>query len=190
MAEVNWWGERLPLADFAYNTTLLNERAVELPVVWSWLRHGLRTLELGNVLGHYPGAPERTVVDRYETADGVDNRDVFDISGRWEQIVAISTVEHVRWDEGSEREAGGSQAAVEHLASLLEPGGRMLVTVPTGHNPPLDEWLLAGAGATRACTLVRTGSGKWVQTVEPVALPYGTVTKWAESVWIGEWGQT
>jgi len=176
----------LAYADFAYNTTRLNERAVELPVVWSWLQPGLRTLELGNVLGHYPGAPERTVVDRYEEAEGVDNRDVFDISDRWEQIVSVSTVEHVRWDEGSEREAGGSQAAVKHLASLLEPGGRMLVTVPTGHNAPLDEWLMSGAGTTRACTLVRDGDG-WVQTDEVQIMPYGLPPGWAGAVWIGEW---
>lgn len=187
MAEVNWWGNRLELADFAYNTTLLNERAVELPVVWSWLQPGLRTLELGNVLAHYPDAPERMVVDRYEEAGNVLNTDVFDISDTFEQIVAISTVEHVRWDE-PDRDPDGARAAVEHLVSLLEPGGRMLVTVPTGHHPELDRWLMTGAGTTRACTLVRTGSGRWVQTVEPVVLPYGTVTHWAESVWIGEWG--
>lgn len=187
MAEVTWWGERLPLADYAYNTTLLNERAVELPVVWAWMRPELRTLELGNVLGHYPGAPERTVVDRYEVAPGVQNIDVFDLTGTYEQIVAISTVEHIRWDEPGQREPGGSQVAVEHLLSLLARGGRLLVTVPTGHNAPLDEWLMDGAGTTRCCTLVRTGSGQWVQTASPVTLPYGTVTKWAESVWIGEW---
>ena len=181
-------GIELPYADFEYNTTRLNERAVELPVAWSWVDNsGLRTLEVGNVLAHYPWPPVRDVVDRWEVADGVDNKDVFDIEGEWDQIVSISTLEHVRWDEGAGREPGGSQAAVEHLRGLLSPGGRMLVTIPTGHNAPLDMWLAFGeTGAERCCTLVRDGDG-WVQTDEVQIMPYGLPPGWAGSVWIGEW---
>jgi hypothetical protein len=184
-----WWGREFPMADFAYNTTALNERAVELPIACWWLRNAAgRVLEVGNVLSHYyDSLPKRTVVDRYEGGDGVENIDVFEVTGEWNHIVSISTVEHVRWDEHP-REPGGGQAAVEHLQSVLSPKGRMLLTVPLGWNQPLDDWLLDGdTGVDRACTLVRQND-RWVQTERPLWRPYGATQPWAESVWVGEWG--
>ena len=181
-----YYGHVLAYADFEYNTTRLNERAIEIPIVRHWLQREGSILEVGNVLGHYPDAPESAVVDRWEQAPGVLNIDVFDVTGSWDQVFAISTVEHVRWDENP-REAGGSVAAIEHLRSVLAPGGRLIVTIPTGWNDPLDEWLAAGAtGADRACTLVRDGA-HWRQTSEIQILPYGGEAEWAESLWVGEW---
>lgn len=186
MTGFDWWEHSLEFSDYAYNTTALNERAVELSIVRHWLRFEDRTLEVGNVLSHYGIGPERTVVDRYEVAPGVVNKDVFDISGEWDQIVSISTLEHVRWDE-EPREPGRSVDAVLHLRGLLSARGRMLVTVPMGWNLPLDEWLLEGdTGCVRACTLIRDRGG-WSQTERPVSKPYGRSTSWAESVWVGEW---
>lgn len=176
-------GKPLDLFCHMYNCTWLNERGAELAVVRNWLGRG-SMLEVGNVLSHYDIAPPHRIVDRYEHGPGVENVDVFDVTGSFDQIVAISTLEHVRWDEDP-REDGGSQAALEHLRSLLAPGGRMLVTIPTGHNPPLDEWLLAGTGADRACTLVRDMTS-WRQTDEVEIRPYGLTQHWAEAVWIGE----
>jgi SAM-dependent methyltransferase len=177
----------LPLFDHPYNTTALNERAVEVPIAQQWLSDSGRTLEVGNVLGHYGIGPARRIVDRYEVADGVENVDVFDLTGEFDQIVSISTVEHVRWDEPTDREPGESAAAVQHLAGLLAPGGRMLVTAPTGWNAPLDGWLRSGqSGAARLCTVARR-DGVWAQTPNPVVLPYGVQDAWAAAVWIGEW---
>jgi SAM-dependent methyltransferase len=186
MEVFTYWGRVLEYADFEYNTTRLNERAVEIPIVRQWLDRQGSILELGNVLAHYPEAPERAVVDRWEHSAGVWNLDVFEVTGSWDQIFSISTVEHVRWDE-KPREPGGSVRAIEHLRSLLAPGGRLLVTVPTGCNPPLDEWLVSGeTGTDRACTLVRDGV-HWRQTSEVEIMAYGQEAGWAESVWIGEW---
>lgn len=186
MEVFTYWGHVLAYADFEYNTTRLNERAVEIPIVRSWLQREGSILEVGNVLAHYPEAPQRAVVDRWEEGGGVENIDVFDVAGAWDQIFSISTLEHVRWDE-KPREPGGSVAAIRHLRSVLAPGGRLLVTVPTGCNPPLDEWLAAGeTGVDRACTLVRDGA-HWRQTSEVQILPYGQAAGWAESVWVGEW---
>lgn len=184
----DWWGDEFTYAEFDYNTTRLNERAVELPIARQFLAGQVgRLLEVGNVLSHYyPELPQRAIVDRYEEGPGVSNIDVFTIDRSWDRIVSISTLEHVRWDE-SPREAGRAADAVVHLRDLLAPGGRMLVTIPLGWNRPLDDWLLEGAGGVlRACTMVRGGYG-WLQTEEPVWRPYGASQPWAESVWIGEW---
>lgn len=188
MGTFTWWGRPFRYHDHPYNTTALNERAVELPIAFRWLdqRQG-RGLEVGNVTGHYQPGRHR-VVDLHEHADGVDNVDVFDVEGVYDWVLAISTVEHVRWDPPEEQQPGGGLAAIWHLEGLLSPGGQMLVTVPLGHNPPLDAAILAGeTGAARACTFVRAAAGGWVQTAEPAHRPYGATTKWAESVWIGEW---
>lgn len=181
-----WWDRHLELFDHEYNTTRLNERAVEIPIALTWLADRVLAdgVEVGNVLSHY-GFPAHRVVDLYETGADVDNIDVFDLEGPFEWIVSISTLEHVGDDRG---DPSGPMRAIEHLESLLEPGGAMLVTIPGGHNRQLDDFLAGGAGTTRAATLVRSG-GSWVQTSVLQFFDYGSSTRWAESVWIGEWGQ-
>jgi hypothetical protein len=191
--DFRWRGRDLRLYFDMYNLTHLNERAVELAVVGAWAdRWAHHRLEVGNVVGHYDGLAAqlpRTVVDRYEQATGVINCDVFDIGGWWDEIIAISTMEHVRWDEDP-REPGGSQRAIEHLRGLLAPGGRMLVTVPTGHNPPLDDWLRDGLRHDPNVTLAiygRTGVAPddgWAETTLDDVRPYGATQAWAEAVWI------
>lgn len=182
-------GASLRYYDHPYNTTRLNERAVELPAAFRWLsRRTGAGLEVGNVLGRYrPDLPHR-VVDAYEVAPGVDNLDVFRVNGSYDYVVSVSTIEHVRWDlDRRGRDPEGAVRALRHLESLLAPGGRMFVTVPLGCNPRLDNVLMAGAsGAGRAATFVRDGDG-WTQTDELTWKPYGATTPWAEAVWIGEW---
>lgn len=181
--EFTYHGDTFQGFDHPYNTTILNERAVEIPVVTDWLPGTGRGLEVGNVLGHY-GITGHRVVDLFEVADGVDNIDLFDIEGSYDWIVSISTLEHVRWDT-EPRDPEGAVQALAHLRSLLKPRGRMLASVPGGHHPHLDAHLASGAGADRCATMVRSGP-TWVQSVDLQFLPYGYSTKWAESVWIGE----
>jgi SAM-dependent methyltransferase len=176
-------GTALDGFDHDYNTTLLNERAVEIAVALQFDRSG-EGLEVGNVLGHY-GLHGHRVVDQFERGPGVENIDVFDIAGGYDWIISISTIEHVRWDV-EPRDPSAAGRAIDHLASLLNPGGRMLITVPAGYHPTIDEHLATGAGATRCCTLVRDRE-TWRQTKALTFKPYGATTKWAESVWIGEW---
>lgn len=173
---IRWAGRTLDLVDLPYNWTIRNERAVELAVAFDWLdgRTG-SGLEVGNVLGHY-GVSGHRVVDLHEQAAGVDNLDVFDVEGAYDWIVAISTVEHVRWDV--ERDAEGAAAAVEHLRSLT---GQLLVTVPLGWNPSLDAVL--PLDATRHQTYHRSHDGWQVGKLQPTV--YGPA--WANAVWIGEW---
>lgn len=177
-------GARLDYFDHSYNDTIRNERAVEVAVAMHW-RQGRRAdgLEVGNVLGHY-GIRGHRVVDLHEEEPGVENVDVLAVTGSYPWIVALSTVEHVGRDEDPRDDARAIDAVL-HLVSLLEPGGSLLVTVPGGYNPTLDA-ALTTIGAARQITYRRAGDG-WQATDEPVFLPYGASTPWAESVWIGEW---
>jgi hypothetical protein len=203
----SYFGRELNGFDHLYNCTFMNERQVELAVVFDWLngRDLHRGLEVGNVLAHYDDAGHtvvgHTVVDRYEPATYRQRDegcwyyqvDVFDTpprEGGYDWIVAISTLEHVRFDfdRFDPIDLNASFNAIAHLRKLLAPHGAMLVTFPCGFHPVLDDLVIEElTGAERACTLIRTEHG-WVQTEQPTILPYGASTPWAESVFIGEFG--
>jgi SAM-dependent methyltransferase len=126
--------------------TWLNERAVEVPIARTAVerRSSGRILEVGNVLSHYSSI-DHLVIDRYERAPGVINRDVlgFEDQRGFDLIVSVSTLEHIGWDEAP-RQSGAAERAFAHLVGLLAPGGELLVTVPVGYNRELDAALRAG----------------------------------------------
>jgi SAM-dependent methyltransferase len=80
------------------------------------------------------------IVDKYEIAPGVINEDVvtFSPGKKYDYIVSLSTLEHVGWDE-QPRDPQKIIKAVNHLKELLKDGGQMLVTMPFGYNPHVDE---------------------------------------------------
>ena len=171
-------GVELPYLRHAYNYTWLNERAVEVPLAAAALAGaGPRVLEVGNVLGHYlPVA--HTVVDKYERSPGVHNVDVVDVDlGPFDLILAVSTLEHVGFDE-EVQDPEKPARAIAHLASLLAPGGRLWCTFPVGYNPALDERLQAdGLGFDRLAALRRTGrDNRWEQV--PVDDVWGVAYDW------------
>lgn len=179
-------GVELDGFDHPHNTTILNERAVELAVAMRWLQGVTGPgLEVGDVLSHY-GVHGHQVVDKYDQRDGVENIDVMAVAGSYRWIVSISTLEHVGRDGDEPRDMMAAIRALEHLRSLIAPAGSMLVTIPGGYHRALDGYLrCAGGKATRDCTIVRDGVS-WRQTTQRAFLPYGASSLWAESVWIGE----
>jgi hypothetical protein len=133
-------GERFAYVTRRYNATWINERAVELALGEAFLdaNAGRRTLELGNVMGHYDHRGH-DVVDKYEVAPGVRNADILDVPADppYEAVLSLSTVEHVGQDE-EPSEPEKALRALDHLKALTAPGGALLVTFPVGHNPALD----------------------------------------------------
>ena len=111
-------GQRYHYLYNRHKFTWLTERAVEVPVAQALVdEHASdRVLEIGNVLSHYR-PQQHLVVDKYEQAPGVLNRDVLDLGGlgQFDLIVAISTLEHVGWDE-SPRDPAKAQRAVKSAA--------------------------------------------------------------------------
>jgi SAM-dependent methyltransferase len=104
------------------------------------------------------------VLDKYEHAPEVLNRDVLELDdlGQFDLIVAISTLEHVGWDEAP-RDPGKPLRAIRALRSALAPGGLLVITAPVGYNPALDAAFRSGeAGLSRAAALRREpGSTRW-----------------------------
>src|SRR5690349_15642495 len=69
-------GKTYPYFHHGYNRTWANERAVEIPIVWSpVLECRGKILEVGNVLGHYFPF-DQAVVDKYEKGTNVINADI------------------------------------------------------------------------------------------------------------------
>jgi hypothetical protein len=176
-----WKGQPYHYFVHAYNYTWMNERAVEVALAAQVLQHHLahpsRTakthtkngsaghiLEVGNVLSHYvpecldaeTGKPRHMVVDKYERAPGVLNVDVVGFKPpraqqRFQCIISVSTLEHVGWDE-PQKDTTKIKQAVEHLIGLLQPGGKLLITVPVGYNRYCDAYVASTMDAQNSTT--------------------------------------
>ena len=130
----------------SYNRTWMNERAVEIGLIWDLLQQypPQEVLEVGNVLSHY--FPVRhDVLDKYEIAPGVINEDAVDFKPdkTYKLIVSISTLEHIGWDE-TPKDSTKVVRAVENLRKALTKGGTLISTVPVGYNPNLDKLVKEG----------------------------------------------
>jgi hypothetical protein len=183
-------GRTLTYVRRPYNRAWLNERSVELAIAFDFIdaRPAEPMLEVGNVLGHY-GRKGHTVVDKYETRRGVINEDITTWStvDRFHTVVALSTLEHVGWDE-TPRQPDKVLVAVDRLNDLLAPGGRLLVTVPVRYNPFLDERLATDQlGLTPMGWLVRKEGNTWEETSADVALatPYLSGQAFAGAIFVG-----
>ncbi len=171
-------GKRHPYLYHRYKRSWLTERAVEVPVAQAEVDRcaGGRILEVGHVLGHYRHH-SHAVVDKYERAPGVLNRDVLELGdlGPFDLIVAVSTLEHVGHDE-SPRDPAAAPCAVAALRRRLAPGGRLLVTIPAGYNVAFDAAVADGAITTQSLTALRRvgGGTRWRQVTpaEAWAAPY------------------
>jgi hypothetical protein len=160
-----------------YNLTWSNERAVEIPIVWAEVsgRQGSRLLEVGNVLSHYL-TTRHEVLDKFEKGERIRNEDVatFRSAQRYDLIVSISTLEHVGWDE-QPQDPDKIGRAIANLTDHLAPGGRLLVTLPLGYNPPMDAQLAVGALPFGRCHyLKRRGLLGWQEAEwdEVAGAPY------------------
>lgn len=129
-------------------------------------------LEVGNVLSHY-FLFNHDIVDKYEKAEGVVNEDVTKItfSKKYDLIISISTLEHVGWDEDPKKqimlnENQKIRQAIDKLRTLLNPGGRIVVTVPVGYNPNLDFLLKSEKTIFDKlfCLKRISNDNKWVET--------------------------
>lgn len=128
-----------------------DERAIEIP--WVLARHDGegRVLDVGYAFAEPAylagllglGAGGLTGVDLAERqVPGLrsvvaDVRDLPFADGSFELALCVSTLEHVGRDTGvyaveARREAGGDEAALRELRRVLDDGGRLLVSVPTG----------------------------------------------------------
>ncbi|MEG4034298.1 glycosyltransferase [Microcoleus sp. S36b_A4] len=147
-------GQRLAYNRLKHNNYPASERAVEIPIAYNFiagLKDKSRLLEVGNVLQYYPELlptdiaeiQARRIIDKYETAVGVDKIDLMDADPeeKYSGIICISTVEHIGQGSdpseayGEEQEKydwQGPLKAIAKIYDLLSDHGRALITVPFG----------------------------------------------------------
>lgn len=174
-----------------YNAAWLNERSVEV----SLAKHVLSgispkvVLEVGNVLPRY-GRGGHTIVDKYEAIEGVQNEDILDYQpGRtFDAVVAVSTLEHVGFDEPVKNPLGPA-LALDAMRKLVSPNGFVFVTIPLGYNPGLDALIQSGQfTCARQFGLRRTNAdNEWVEdSVDAlVGMKYGRPFSSANAVFVG-----
>lgn len=180
-----------------YNMTWVGERMVEIPIIQALLGHapGAQILEVGNVLSHYLPI-NHEVVDKFEVAPGVTNIDIiqFRPSRRFDLIISISTFEHIGFDDDGACSSGEKiLEAIDHCRSLLVHSGRLVITVPTGYNPELDNLLRTGRlGASNVRCLFRTGMRSWTECSLEEALthPYRSVFPYGNALVVAEFAST
>jgi SAM-dependent methyltransferase len=185
------WGRSYAYFDDRRNWTLLNERCVEIPIARAFVEEvgGGRCLEFGNVLRQYGERGIDTVVDLFDTSDGVVHVDIAEypaqVTERFDAAVSVSTIEHVGYDDGPAQPQKTAQGLAA-LLSVVRPGGRCLVTAPLGYNPALDDLVTSGHLApVRQATMIRSHTG-WHAVAEPVVIEYGTRGWGAASLWVAE----
>ena len=150
-----------------YNRTWMNERAVEIPVIWEQVQSYSpdRVLEVGNVLSHY-FTTQHWVVDKYERRPGVISGDIVELTlpRTFDCIVSISTLEHIGWDE-TPRVPGKHLAAIAKLKQSLSRYGKIFATVPLGYNPSFDRDLFNGKlGCSQEYYFKRLAKEVWCET--------------------------
>lgn len=150
-----------------YNHSWVNERTIEVPLVMDTVKSvpNESILEVGNVLRHYFPNMTHDVIDKGEKFPGVINADVahFVSKKKYDLIVSISTMEHVGFEE-DDKDPTKIPKSIEHLKKYLNPGGKMLITVPLKYNPHLDHYLAQGTLSNKVFFFRRKLFNSWVQS--------------------------
>jgi SAM-dependent methyltransferase len=172
--------KKLPYFLHSYNASFANERAVEVSIIKNIIKEYQQKnkkendniLEIGNVLSHYLNT-KHTVVDKYEQADKVINEDalLFKPKNKFDLIVAISTFEHIGYDE-KVKDPKKIIKVINHLKKLLNKNGKLIFTVPIGYNKYLDQQILKNElPIDQSSFLIRTSKiNTWGNTDKKSAL--------------------
>jgi len=131
--------------DDPVNTTLINERGIEIPLGIRYMNEvGMRNnlIEVGCVMPFY-GYSEHLIIDQFEKnnpSGEVLNIDAmtFDFIGK--DILCLSTIEHVGKTD-YDNEDVNPQKAIDMLDKFTDESRSMIVSWGTGYHLELDEYV-------------------------------------------------
>jgi SAM-dependent methyltransferase len=175
--------------------TWASERCVEVPIGRLMVSRfgGRNVLEVGNVLSHY-GPISHEVLDKFERGPRIINEDIvtFSSARKYDLILSISTFEHIGFDDEADQPAGRKiQEAIQACRRLLTSNGRLVITVPIGYNPDLDELIQRGAlGTSKEVFLKRKARLAWeeVNKAQGMASRYRSPFPYANAILVAEFG--
>lgn len=150
LKEFNFQNLKLLYENSFYNTSFINERSVEIPIIKSLIEEIINnnnisnTLEIGNVLSYYNTDLTRDIVDKYEIATNVINEDIefYSPKKKYDLIISISTLEHVGNDEPEEIDPEKINRVINHIRkNLLKENGTLIITLPINQNQNTDTFI-------------------------------------------------
>ena len=148
--DFNFQNQKLLYENCFYNTSFINERSVEIPIIKSLIEEVIdnnkisNTLEIGNVLSYYKTDLTRDIVDKYEVAANVLNEDIefYRPKKKYDLIISISTLEHVGNDEPEEKDPEKIIRVLNHITNnLLNENGTLIITLPINQNESTDNFI-------------------------------------------------
>lgn len=174
-----------------YGTTWRSERAVEIPIVWKFVkscRKDQKILEVGNVLS-YRFNVSHDILDKYEEIDNVINEDVVNYNPpyKYDLIVSISTLEHIGYDEEI-KEPMKIIKALLNLKRILSSNGKLVVTLPLGQNKEMDSLITKKILVfDKMFYMKREKGNKWkqVKEIDPSKVTYNDNIPSANAIVIG-----
>ena len=174
-----------------YGTTWRSERAVEIPIVWKFVkscRKDQKILEVGNVLS-YRFNVSHDILDKYEEIDNVINEDVVNYNPpyKYDLIVSISTLEHVGYDEEL-KEPMKIIKSLLNLKRILSSNGKLVVTLPLGQNKEMDSLITKKILVfDKMFYMKREKGNKWkqVEEIDPSKVTYNDNITSANAIVIG-----
>lgn len=113
------------------------ERQIEIPRALKLLEDHREVLEVGNVLRHHRQELKHTVVDLYESGEGIIQKDIceFNFKRKFDLVLSISTIEHVGFEYDDDRLRRAAANLWRHTAD----GGTLFVSFPLGYNGALQK---------------------------------------------------
>lgn len=130
--------------DHSYNSTITNERCVEVPLGFYFLDKFDRNkiIEIGAVTPYYTNCVYHKVYDVYDPYDKSDRTDLTesDFSFDGYNVLSISTIEHIGFgDYGLPKD---DFKALKFLKRIINESRNYLITFPWGYNKIFDNQFL------------------------------------------------
>lgn len=145
----------------------MTERSVELSLARNYLEkcEG-EIVEVGAVTPYYQAdcfGKVKHIIDPTDRHIKVDIRkSLFDCNFEGQDVISISTLEHVGTGDFNFQE---KHDAVEAVNKILNEAKTCLITVPTGYNQMLDEWLIHHKYDKEIRIIKRNCNNKWNEVI-------------------------
>lgn len=143
------------------------ERMIEVPLaLWFMKKHNNQIIEIGAVTPYHTSIQHK-VIDPYDGYPKCIRKDVNDLTYENENILSISTIEHVGHGEYNQKmNFNETQDALERIRK----SNSYLVTWPIGYNIELDNYV---SGSNDLILLKRTDFQQWSVISDLSGVQYG-----------------
>lgn len=181
-------GKNYPLFEHQYNCGYtyerMTERSVELALAKEYINNcDGRIIEIGAVTPYYMYDDKiSAIIDPTDIHGRVTKKSLFDCDLNGENVLSISTVEHIGTSDYGMHEA---KNVIDAIEKILGESTSCLITAPLGYNKILDEWVEENQKNSMVKLLKRNINNHWLEiTGHYTAIEYTNL--WANGLVIIE----